>query len=244
MAGHFSRVIYDDCAFCESVKISTNPGKYKLYGGQVEHHRPCAAPTGPRNNRTGVSSEVNLGNFAERAEIESLLTDRNYPISLCTKGRTLAEKNAKLQASSLLQDNPVCDLFLQPEDTRLTYPADTLKGIYIDRYEYPIRDPQSGVYYGSDPTTDRHRFGSSTRLFVRDNYRIKKLVPFNNGVVFPHENRAINPEVPDMNCCSANVQQNFAATLANIGAKKAAMAQAIEGFEPNAFSRYYKGKFI
>lgn len=228
MSGHYSRILYDDCAFCEAVQISTNPGKYRLYQGQTKHNEPCIVPTGPRNTRSRASSEVIFGTCGQRTDVESLLTNRDTPNAKCHRDRTLAEKNAKLNKLSLLYNNPVCNKFLQPEDTRLTHPPDTLRGIYIDRYEYPIVDPQSEVYYGFDPTTDRNRFGASSRLYIRDNYRIKKLVPFDNGIVFPNENRRRREDMPDVTMCKD-------ADLSTCNAV---------AYKPNPFDRDFRGDKI
>ena len=102
----------------------------------------------------------------------------------------------------MLNNNPICDKFLQPQDTRLTHPSDVFRGMYFSQqFDYPIVDPQAGVFYGFDPTTDRNRCGASTRLFIRDNYEIKKLVPFDKGVIRPSE-RKERRDMPDVSMCA------------------------------------------
>ena len=97
MSGHFSRLVYDECFINEETKQSCRPGDYRLYNGQVDNESSCHSVFGPRSNRVGNSAEVDKGaNFADRAELESALSNRDVPASRCQKNRSLDDKKKSI----------------------------------------------------------------------------------------------------------------------------------------------------
>jgi hypothetical protein len=94
--GHFGKRIYDSCYFPEIVRQETAPGNYRLYDGEWDNNSKCGSLLGPRQNRPariGATGEYDAGTRAQRAEIESLLTDRGWDTTKCTPGNLLKVKN-------------------------------------------------------------------------------------------------------------------------------------------------------
>ena len=193
MSGHSSRLVYDNCYIKADTKQSVDPGNYRLYSGQAEHNKACSAPLGPRNNRPHTSSEVNtVGGLGNRTDVESALSNRDTPTSRCIDPRTLEAKNKKLKKLSLLNNNVLCDKFLQPDDTRLSLPLEKFRGLTTDLYfDYPLIDPKEWVFDGHNEIVSNipncyksrinksckkdesinSRFGINTRLQAKDDYR-------------------------------------------------------------------------
>ena len=90
MSGHFSRLTYDQCFINEDTKQSTAPGDYRLYNGQANNEKSCHSLFGPRSNRIKNSAEINKGaTLGDRAEIESVLSNRGEASSRCSGNRKL-----------------------------------------------------------------------------------------------------------------------------------------------------------
>ena len=118
MSGHFSRLVYDECFINEECKQSTKPGDYRLYDGQVDNKNSCHSVLGPRSNRVGNSAEVDKGaNFADRAELESALSNRDIPASRCPKNKTLDDKKKAIAKD--LSKSVYCDKFLNPTNSEI-----------------------------------------------------------------------------------------------------------------------------
>lgn len=179
MSGHFSRLSYDKCFLDQETNQSTKPGDYKLYYGQTNNDNSCTTSLGPRNNRNGISSEINQSeNLAARTDLESSLSLRDQKASRCMNERTLEEKNKKLMSN--LKGNTVCNSFLNPINSRLDTPMDEYKGLSTLKLqvEFPIVDPVESVFYGHNKTNlvnqeENSRAGKMTRLEAKDEYSKK-----------------------------------------------------------------------
>ena len=176
MSSHFGRLTYDECYINEETKQSIMPGEYKLYYGQNQHDNSCHSLNGPRNDRIGTSSENPENTLGDRAELESILSNRDMPASKCTDGRKLIDKRNKLARQITAANN--CDNFLNPDYSRLNNPLDNYRGLStIDlQLDHPITPAQENVFYGHNLTTLENqnmnsRFGNSTRLESKDDYR-------------------------------------------------------------------------
>jgi len=176
MSSHFGRLRYDQCYIDEETKQSIQPGEYKLYYGQNQHNNKCNSLDGPRNDRSSNSSENAKANLGERAELESLLSNRDMPASKCTSGNTLDDKRRAISRG--LKHNVMCDDFLNANHSRLNEPIDNFRGLSTInlQLDFPITDPQNNVFDGHNVTALENqninsRFGSSTRLESKDEYR-------------------------------------------------------------------------
>lgn len=176
MSTHFSRLNYDNCFQDEIVKQSTGPGNYKLYNGQTDNDNACHSLNGSRNNRVKNSSELDKGaTMADRAEIESVLSNRDLPASRCKENRTMPEKNERLDRE--LQKSVLCDNFLNYTHTRLENPIDDYRGLSTIslQVDYPLTNPIDYVFTGHNNTILKDqdinsRSGRNTRLEAKDLY--------------------------------------------------------------------------
>jgi hypothetical protein len=178
----FTRIQYDNCAYTEKIKNSQKPMYYQLYTGQAEQCEPCISTNGPRNNRTYNNGEIRtvkrnkqleMGNMTD---VDSLLSNRGYPHVRCMTDRTMEEKQKKYKQFEL---NPVvneCSKIANSEDTRLSDPNDNLRGIYIDRWEYPIINPSEWVYVW-EHNKGNIQIGRNTKLAVKDTYKTRNPIP-------------------------------------------------------------------
>lgn len=179
MSGHFSRLSYDKCFLDQETNQSTKPGDYKLYYGQTNNDNSCTTTLGPRNNRNGISSEINQSKtLAARTDLESSLSLRDQKASRCMNGRTLEEKNKKLIGE--LSSFTACNSFLNPINSRLDTPMDEYKGLSTInlQVQFPIIDPVESVFYGHNKTNlvnqeENSRGGKMTRLEAKDEYSKK-----------------------------------------------------------------------
>ncbi len=179
MSGHFSRLVYDECFINEETKQSTKPGDYRLYSGQVENENSCHSTLGPRSNRVKNSPELDKGStLGDRAEIESALLNRDFPISKCQKNRKLNDKKKAIAKD--LSRSVYCDNFLNPKSSRLEKPIDDFRGLSTLQFQidYPLINPSESVFNGHNKTTllnqdINSRAGTSTRLEAKDEYTKK-----------------------------------------------------------------------
>jgi hypothetical protein len=179
MSGHFSRLAYDQCFVNEEIKQSTAPGDYTLYNGQVNNDNSCHSVFGPRNNRAHSSTEVDKGvTQGDRAEIESVLTNRDEPASRCSGNRKLDNKRQKL--ANELQKSVYCGNFLNPTNSRLEVPIDEYRGLSTLplQISYPLINPTENVFNGHNTSSLSNqdinsRNGTNTRLEAKDKYAAK-----------------------------------------------------------------------
>ena len=179
MSGHFSRLTYDQCFINEETKQSTAPGDYRLYNGQSNNDNSCHSLFGPRNNRVRNSAEVNKGaTLGDRAEVESVLSNRGEASSRCSGNRKLDDKRQKLVSE--LQKSVYCDNFLNPTNSRLEVPIDEFRGLSTLplQISYPLIDPKENVFNGHNTTSlpnqdVNSRSGTNTRLEPKHKYAAK-----------------------------------------------------------------------
>ena len=143
---------------------------------QNQHEKNCNSLDGPRNDRVRNSSENPKSTLSERAEIESILSNRDIPASKCSQNRTLSDKRKSISRD--LQHNVQCDEYLNPQHSRLNQPIDNYRGLSTINLQlsYPIIDPKDSVFYGHNKTVlsgqnTNSRFGNSTRLEAKDSYK-------------------------------------------------------------------------
>jgi len=187
-----TRIPYDICAYEEKLKQSQEPMYYHLYIGQRDNCNPCVSSTGARNNRVPFSSEIPTAEGGYPVEVESVLSNRGYPLGRCISGYTLVDKEKKLD--TILSKNPLlipknCSKKLTPEDTRLDLPPSNFREINIDRFEWPIINPYEFTFWA--------REGAWTRNDIKDAHKLKPTTPITEPN-FPVENIAVNKNMPSM----------------------------------------------
>jgi hypothetical protein len=143
-----------------------------------------------------------------RTEIESQLYNLDIPDSRCITMNTLEEKNqrindyikklnvdVKYNECNQKQDETYSLLEEQKLDnnnynyTRLNHPVNNLRSVFINRFNFPIIDPQEFIYNGYDGSAvlvendninqnGNERFGQNTQLRAKDSIYKPKLPKF------------------------------------------------------------------
>lgn len=205
MAGIYSRKIYDECYDTEFINQQVNPGKYRTFNDFAENKNYCLSLGELRANKhisTGELGKYNntelnkdfdefiLNNNSYKKEIESQLLNLDIPNSKCLKNNTLVEKNNKLAILSdkfnLNNKFNICDNNINY--SRLDIPINSLRSVFINRYDFPIIEPNEFVYYGYKGKSDvnsssinqinNERFGENTTLKIKDSISKPKIPKF------------------------------------------------------------------
>jgi hypothetical protein len=171
MSGISSRKIYDDCYQNNRLNQGTAPGSYKVNPTQVQNSL-CLAANGMNNSHGmwyGPEEQINIKSLSD---IESHLKNLDLPDSRCLEGRTMVEKNlyANYLSKSMKSNKTMCSRNLEQGNTRLEGSVSDVKMMNQSRFDFPIQDPRSSVYFGITGTeqTDSNRFGINTRLQAKD----------------------------------------------------------------------------
>ena len=152
----FNRNKYDNHTYDEEIDRSTNPLYYRVNNCFSNSVNECY----PYN---GITNKKNKKFDADKADIESELTNRNLPSNYSNKiGKN--DKYLKLKQKETLKN---CTKNMEVEDTRFTHPIDNYRGMSTTEYNlspYLHVNPQNNINYWRD--------GINSRLVVRDSYRI------------------------------------------------------------------------
>lgn len=174
MSGIFSRKIYDDCYQSNRLNQGTGPGTYKVNPTQVQNIS-CVASNGMSNSRSMWFGPNETPYITALSDIESHLKNLDLPDSRCVEGKTVAEKNAYanyLSKGITTTTTGMCSRNLEPTNTRLEGSVLDVKMAPQTRFDFPIRDPKSYVYYGIESANSEQvgssRFGVNTRLQAKD----------------------------------------------------------------------------
>lgn len=160
--GHSSKLQYDDCYYSDRLKESTGPLGYRLNGNYNTNCSSCLSTLGPRSGFMGndVSTTVSADTPARAqyvTDVESILKNLNVPQSRCKTGKT---NNIDVNKFSLKHAS-LCNKFLDPMASRLSYPAATYRDMAVNRFYDLNQDPQANIFWDS---------ASNTRLEAKDNY--------------------------------------------------------------------------
>jgi hypothetical protein len=174
MSGIFSRKMYDDCYQSNRLNQEISPGSYKINVDQVRNNALCVASNGTTNYRGIWYGPNEIDSISALSDIESHLKNLDLPDSRCLEGRTLEEKNAYANnlSKGLQKQMGMCSRNLEPSNTRLELSVLDVKMLPQTRFDFPIRDPRSFVYYGINMSESEqvgsNRFGVNTRLQAKD----------------------------------------------------------------------------
>lgn len=196
--GISSRLGYDETAYADRVKESVSPMIYSLEPIKYTHEKSCVSQFGPRSNYNGVGvstvSEERSLPIPDLTDLESILTNRNIPLSKAGMGNTnmLDIKSVKLNHIN------ECNSFLNTEPSMLTYPPRTYRGMSINRFIDLPRNPQAVIYWDNS---------INTTLEAKDNYKTKIPVVKNYDPSLPKEIVGSHDSTNCMYKCSANCQK-------------------------------------
>jgi hypothetical protein len=171
MSGIFSRKIYDDCYQPNLINKATAPGLYKVDLNQIQNSS-CIASNGMSNLR-GMWYGPNESTYVTSlSDIESHLKNLDLPDSRCIEGRTVSEKNAfaNYLSKEIRTSNAMCSRNLEPTNTRLEASVLDAKMAPQTRFDFPIRDPRSSVFFGvpGSEQVGSNRYGINTRMQAKD----------------------------------------------------------------------------
>lgn len=164
--GHSSRLAYDTCAYDDKLSESVSPLLYRLNPTKIANCDACLSTLGPRagHNGYGVSTMIdsdpnnNVAPSQNLVDLESVLSNRNVPTSRCKTGKVNPLDVTKYG----LKDAKVCNKYLDPVSSRLTYPSKNYRSIAINRFfDLPL-NPQEPIFWDH---------ATNTRLEAKDNFR-------------------------------------------------------------------------
>lgn len=159
--GHSSRLPYDGCAYKDRLYESTGPLGYKLDANQIHNCTTCLSTLGPRSSYMGEGVSTTVGTpvatSQKLVDVESVLKNLNVPTSKCKVGNVNNINLSKVK----LQNPRLCNKFLDPLSSRLTFPASTYRDMAINRFYNLPTDPQSPIFWN---------FEIDSRLEAKDNF--------------------------------------------------------------------------
>lgn len=145
--GYFSRLGYDqDCSYRDKVAESTGPLEYMLDTNKIYNCNSCQSTFGPRGTYGDALPEFSpaaLSQAPEVVNIESILTNRNVKLSKCRRDGTNPIDVTKMK----LKNTRVCNDYLSPESSRLSYPAANYRDVGINRFYNLPKNPQEPIYW-------------------------------------------------------------------------------------------------
>lgn len=168
--GHSSRLPYDDGVYEDKIRESTSELQYRLSPDQIYNCGQCLSTLGPRgSHHSGVSRVRPTGYAASQdlIDVDSVLSNRNVPRS---KLKSLGVNPDDVTKHKLVHAR-VCNNKLNPESTRLSYPASNYRDMPINRFYNLPKDPQANIFW--DAAVD-------TRLEAIDNFKPDIPVPWSD----------------------------------------------------------------
>lgn len=175
----FSRINYDESAYDLRLERSKGPGDYRLFPNFAENSNSCYNYNDPTNSKSQVSTvkETEDLTFGNMAHVESILTNRVNPLQ---NGNKEGKNDEHLKMK--LHHKQKCNNHLEGEDTRFTHPLDTYRGMSLTSYAFT---PYLHVNPQCKFQTIKNKFGSSSRLIVKDTYQVPDQNPWDDGKGLP-----------------------------------------------------------
>lgn len=161
--GYSSRLPYDECAYDDKLYESVGPLKYQLNPDKIYNCDACLSTLGPRSGFMGfgvstpVKNQPALSQNGQMVDIESILSNRNVPASKCRKN----ELNPINVTKFPVKHPRVCNSFINPLSSRLSYPPATYRDAGINRFYNLNKNPQANIYWDT---------ATNTSLELKDNY--------------------------------------------------------------------------
>lgn len=197
--GHSSRAIYDDDYYDGYIRESTGPINHRISTDRIYNCNGCleTGAWGPSNY--GVSTVLAETRHAESqylTDIDSILSNRNVKLSKSTRA-----KNNPIDVTKMkLYDKKVCGRKMNPENTLLSYPKSSYRGMGINRFYDTIHNAQDVVFWD---------FAVNTRLEAKDNFIPEYPVPMSMEGLLPKEDR--RPVAPIPRCYANDLPQQCGA---------------------------------
>lgn len=191
----FSRINYDHCAYDLQVNRSVAPGNYRLFKGSVDNCDQCYPYNQPSNSKEQTSvarSKCDTG-FGSLAQVESELTNRTNYLEKCNKE---GKNNGYLKAKVF--HKPLCANTIESEDTRFTNPLDNYRGMSLTGFFF---NPYLHVNPQCQIQSNKQRDGNSTRLHVKDSYKVPNQEKWDTGTTLPPKPKKVERQ-SCKTCCA------------------------------------------
>lgn len=159
--GHSSRLLYDDNVYPDKLVESQSPLTYRMNVNQIRNCNRCLSTLGPRS-RFGVSTlgDLKSAESQDLADLESIFTNRNVKTSKSKLGHVNPVNPLDNQQN--LSNNKFCGNAINPEHSRLSYPAQNYRNMSVNRFYNLIHDPQENLFWN---------FSINTKLEAKDNFK-------------------------------------------------------------------------
>ncbi len=163
MIGHSSRPRYDNCAYPDKLKESTDPVNYRLNKDYIHNCNRCLNSNGAGPRTTGMgfgdSTVFNVGHAPanDLVDVDSICRNLNVKISKCKRGKLNPVNLTKYKNT----DYNLCGNYTHPEYTKLSYPSSNYRDMSVNRFYNLHHDPQEVIFYDMQ---------HNTRLEAKDNY--------------------------------------------------------------------------
>lgn len=192
--GTSSRLIYDECAYIDRTMERTDPLLYRLNPNQVYNCGQCLSTLGPRASYMGQGVSTTRGPRSiapsqQEVDVESILTNRNLPISKCRNG----EVNPIDVTQFGLKHLPTCSSYLDPMASRLSYPAFNYREAPIDRFFNLPTPAQAPIFWD---------FSTNSKLDAKDNFTFDISTLKTNDPTHP---RAYGGRVDNLRQCNTGM---------------------------------------
>lgn len=182
--GHSSRSIYDSCAYEDRLSESVSPLGYRLNANQIHNCDQCLSTLGPRSSFKGQGVSTSTGHPVATSQslvdVESVLSNRNLKKSKCRRDEVNSVDVTKFK----LQHMRVCNDYLNPLSSRLSYPAANYREVSVNRFIDLPQNAQKVIYWDN---------AVNTTLEAKDNFMDSLPNPRKDNSL-PQEIKGKNPE--------------------------------------------------
>jgi hypothetical protein len=161
--GHFSRNLYDSCAYPEDLYQSTSPYNYVMNVDRIHNCNASLSTFGPRSSRLGAGvstpgDELDPIAAAQQfIDVDSVMSNRNVPLSKCKRGKVNPVDVTKIKTRNL----PIANDYLDAQHSKMTDPAMFYRGAPQNRFYDLNKDPQANIFYD---------WAINTTLEAKDNF--------------------------------------------------------------------------
>jgi hypothetical protein len=159
--GHSSRLGYDSCAYSDRLVESVGPLGYRLDPNWQENCNQCLSTLGPRSSYMGQGVSTSVGHpiatSQKLVDVESVLSNRNVKTTKCKRDGVNPINVTKFGVKHMR----VCNDYLNPLSSRLTYPAANYRDMAVNRFYNLDRNPQLNIFYD---------WSVNTKLEAKDNF--------------------------------------------------------------------------
>ena len=172
--GHSSRLGYDECAYNDRLSESVSPLSYRINENYLQNCNQCLSTLGPRSSYMGqgVSTNVGFGSATSQrlVDVESILSNRNVKTTKCRRDGVNPIDVTKYK----LQNQRLCNDYLNPLSSRLSYPAANYREVATNRFVDLNKNPQAVIFYD---------FAVNTKLEAKDNFHVELPKPMADNMI-------------------------------------------------------------